>query len=249
MDQFTIEYFPSDHVGEDELSRENSETLHHHFGGDVANETKKLLEPYLSRKHFKAGQLLWREGETDGMLVALESGSVKIYRLLPDGKTVTLYIFGPGTVFGFMPFLDGGPYPAYAQALEDSEAQVMPRSLLLGVMKKDPDVAVVLLQHLARRLRGAFDQIERMSSKGTLPKVAAALASLLPDSDFSMGTTVIILPQSSREFAALIGITPESFSRNITDLVRKNILHRLGANRFQVLDPDALRQTASAILL
>ena len=231
------------------MSSENPETLHHHFGGEIANETKKLLEPYLSRKHFKAGQLLWREGETDGMLVALEAGSVKIYRLLPDGKTVTLYIFGPGTIFGFMPFLDGGPYPAYAQALEESDALVMPRSLLLSVLKRDPDVAVALLQHLARRLRGAFDQIERMSSKGTLPKVAAALASLLPEAGLSMETTVIVLPQSSREFAALIGITPESFSRNITHLVERKILHRLGGNRFQVLDIAGLKQAASGIFI
>jgi len=231
------------------MARDEQQNKSRNAGGDFAQETVNLLRPYLTRKLFKAGQLLWREGDTNGMLVSMVSGTVKIYRLLPDGRTVTLFLFGPGAVFGFMPFLDGEPYPAFAQALEETEALVMPRSSLLELLNEKPTIAVSLLQHLAKRLRNAFDQIERLSLHGTTPKVAAALVSLLPASAVIDRTCILTLPQSSREFAAMIGIAPESFSRSITDLVRKNILHRLGANQFQVLDAKALRQTASAILL
>ena len=140
------------------MTREEKTGVSPEAPGELARETKTLLGPYLHRKRFRAGELLWREGDTDGMLVFLESGTVKIYRLLPDGRTVTLFLFGPETVFGFMPFLDGEPYPAYAQALEDAEARIMPRSSLLGALKQDPQVAVFLLQHLSRRLRVAVSR-------------------------------------------------------------------------------------------
>ncbi len=37
-----------------------------------------------------------------------------------------------------------------------------------------------------------------------------------------------------------LGLTPESFSRGITRLVDTGIIHRLGGNTFQILDPERL---------
>ena len=213
----------------------------------VEDQARDLLRPYLRRRRFPAGSLLWREGETSGLLAALDVGRVKIYRLLPTGRAVTVFIFGPGDVFGFLPFLDGEPYPAYAQALEDVEAQVMSRADLLAAVRADPQVAVTLIGLVGRRLRDAMRRIESASSSGVLPRVASALAALLPDPhDRARAGGVIRLPISGAEFAAAIGITPETLSRSLTRLVAARVLHRLGPGRFQVLDPDALRQTARA---
>lgn len=62
---------------------------------DLAQEAKALLAPHAQRRVFAPGDLLWREGDDAGMLVAIESGRVKIYRVLPNGNAVTLYLFGP----------------------------------------------------------------------------------------------------------------------------------------------------------
>jgi len=216
--------------------------------GNVAAQARELLAPHLRRRHFPAGSLLWREGETSGLLVALETGRVKIYRLLPTGRAVTVFIFGPGDVFGFLPFLDGEPYPAYAQSLEDTEAQVMSRDELLSAVRADPLVAVTLIGLVGRRLREAMRHIESLSSPGVLPRVASALAALLPDAGDREGATGIIrLPVSGGEFAAALGITPETLSRSLTRLVSARVLHRLGPGRFQVLDPEALRQAAQSV--
>jgi len=77
-----------------------------------------MLGVYLVPRTFKAGELLWHEGDTNGMLVSLVEGRVKIYRLLPNGNSVTNYLFGPGDLFGFMPLFDDAPYPAYRIEVE-----------------------------------------------------------------------------------------------------------------------------------
>jgi CRP/FNR family transcriptional regulator len=215
--------------------------------GNIAAQARGLLAPHLHRRQFAAGSLLWREGETSGLLVALETGRVKIYRLLPTGRAVTVFIFGPGDVFGFLPFLDGEPYPAYAQALEDVEAQVMSRDELLSAVRADPLVAVTLIGLVGRRLRDAMRRIESLSSPGVLPRVASALAALLPDKGEPGGAGIIRLPVSGGEFSAALGITPETLSRSLTRLVSARVLHRLGPGRFQVLDPEALRQAAQSV--
>jgi CRP-like cAMP-binding protein len=211
---------------------------------ELAARVRTVLAPYLHRRTFAAGDLLWREGDDAGMLASIESGRVKIHRVLPNGDGVTLFLFGPGDTFGFMPFLDGRPYPAAAQALTDVTALVMPRSQLVDAFQRDPQVALTLVSLLATRLREAFDRIERSSTPEVLPRVAAALASLLPPDPAASSLCVVELPVRSRDLAAAVGVTPESFSRAVTALVKRRVIHRLGARRYQVLDPSALRLAA-----
>ena len=78
-----------------------------------------------------------------------------------------------------------------------------------------------------------------------MPRVVAALASLLPDIGAAGELTVIKLPVHASELAAALGITPESFSRAVTKLVGSGVLHRLGPRKFQVLDPARLREAAT----
>ena len=214
----------------------------------LTQEAHKALAPYLVSRSFHKGQLLWGEGDTDGLLVYLKTGRVKIYRLLPTGRAVTLYIFDAGALFGFMPFLDDRPYPAYAQTLEDCKADVMYRSELSHVLRKDPEVALTLIKQLSSRLREAFDTIERLSSRGTNPKVASAIYGLVDEDARSDDLIFVSLPIASHEFAQSLGLTPESFSRGISILVEQGILKRLKKNRFQVIDLSQLQKAAGAVI-
>ncbi len=207
---------------------------------DLAGEIENVLGPYFVKSQFKAGRLLWNEGESAGKMVSIIKGKVKIFRRLADGKQVPIYLFGPGDTFGFLPFIDGSPYPASAEVIEDTQALVMTREKLHAAMRQDPEVAVFLLEHLGKRLRSAFDQIERLSTRGALPRTAAALISLSVQPGKNKNSEIISLPVSSREYAAFLGLTPESFSRGITRLVDMGILHRLGGKSFQILDMERL---------
>jgi hypothetical protein len=104
---------------------------------------------------------------------------------------------------------------------------------------------MALIGLLAQRLREAFERIERASIPEVLPRVAAALWSLVPEGAAAGPLAVVELPVPASELSAL-GIAPESFSRAVTKLVSLRVLHRLGPRRFQVLDPRGLRSVAGA---
>ncbi len=208
----------------------------------IAQEAATHLKDHLRVRHFKKGNLLWREGDTDGMLVVLKMGRVKVYRLLPTGRAVTLFLFGPGDVFGFLPFLDGHGYPAYAQAMEDVEAEVMARSTLLQVLPTDPDLALTLIALLGQRLRSAFDQIRTLSTPGARARVATALLSLSSDTFSHSPSQDIQLPVTGHEFAGALGLVPETFSRALTSLVQDGILERRGPAQYRILDKEALER-------
>lgn len=211
---------------------------------EMAREAVALLRGHLHVRHFKKDNLLWREGDTSGMLVSLRTGRVKIYRVLPNGRLVTLFLFGPGNVFGFLPFLDGQAYPASARALQDVEAEVMPRTALLQAIRSEPDLAVTLLGLLGRRLRASFDVIQSLSTPGAQSRVALALLALIPPGESEPPPSLVRLPVSAHEFAGALGLVPETFSRALTGLVRDGIVQRAGSGRYRVLSLEALKKAA-----
>ena len=222
-------------------------STHGEMRNGLAREAQRLLAPWARTRTFGAGSLLWSEGDDPGMLVAIQAGRVKIFRVLPSGSAVTLFLFGPGDVFGFMPLLDGRPYPATAQALERVTALVVSQADLREAFERDAHVPLALVKLLANRLRDALDRVERASVPEVLPRVASALASLLPTGARPKPPVVIELPVRAREFAGAIGVAAESFSRAITKLVGDGVLHRLGPRRYQVRDRAGLLRATSGI--
>lgn len=208
-------------------------------------ETVAVLGPYLHSCHYKAGQVLWTEGEVSGRMVLILRGRVKAVRVLPNGTSVLLHLFSPGDVFGFLPFVDGGPYPATAIAVDDVDARVMSRTELRRAVQSDSRVAMVLLEALGKRLRQAFDRIQDQTQRSSLVRVAAALALLLPANNTDNPTTFIDVPSPLHDFASDMGMTPETFSRAVTRLVDAGVLRRLAIPRLQVLDAGRLLHIAS----
>jgi CRP-like cAMP-binding protein len=211
--------------------------------GALFSAIKSALSPYFRSARYFRSETLWREGDTKGMLVSLVEGRVRIYRLMPDGKAVTMYIMRRGDVFGFLPLIDGGPYPVSAEAIEDVNAMVITHAQFLEALNDDPRAALPLLRFLSGHLRTAFDLIMRLSSRDALSRVASALCGLLEEQE-ALARGEIELPVSSREYAALLGLTPESFSRKITELVEMDVLERAGINRFRIIDYEKLSSIA-----
>ena len=202
-----------------------------------------LLAPLLEPRRYPSGRVLWAEGERSGRLTVIDRGRVKVTRARADGTALLLYVFGPGTVFGFLPLLDGGPYPATAVAVEDVEARVVSRAVLREAVGRQPELAWALLEVLGRRLRQAFDRVEHLSQREARARLASALLGLLPSAG-AVAPVVLALPGPGYQFAEEIGITPETLSRVTAELEDGGVLRRLERGRYQVLDLDGLRRLA-----
>ena len=66
--------------------------------------------------------------------------------------------FGPTDFFGEMALLDDGLRTATVSASEATECLALTRWDFLGILKDDADMAVIILQELARRFRMALDR-------------------------------------------------------------------------------------------
>lgn len=205
----------------------------------AAQEVMELLAPWLQPRSYAKGAILWHEGDRADRLVLVDAGRLRAYRQLPDGRKATVLQLAVGEVLGFAPFFDEGGYPATVETLEAVKIRFVVRNDLVRAMR-EPRVAMALISFLARRLRRAFDTIEQLSLHRALPRVAAALQSLVKGEDFHFLT----LPQSSKAFAETLGLAPATLSRTLAQLVHLGILHRLGTRRYQVLLAGELARLA-----
>ena len=58
-------------------------------------------------------------------------------------------VLGPGSLFGLIPALDGGPYVAQLEAMTQVRVVCATRESLLEEMREHPDVAANLINQVA----------------------------------------------------------------------------------------------------
>jgi CRP-like cAMP-binding protein len=165
-------------------------------------------------RHYNRGDLILIEGETEGALLYVYSGLVKVYKASPEGKEQVLRLIGAGNTFNDVPALDGGPNPASAAAVEPSVIYVIRRSGLRKLITTRPEVAEAVVLTLATTLRHLVALVEGLS----LRNVTARVAKILLDQETSarQGQPVHRLTQT--EMAALVGSAREVVGRALKEL-------------------------------
>jgi len=112
---------------------------------------RKGLEAILksaTEKAFTAGEKILQEGESGVGFYQILSGSAKVTR--GDKELAKL---GPGDFFGELAVLDGEPRTADVVAIEDTSCLILTRWAMKSIIPAHPDVALGMLEELARRLR------------------------------------------------------------------------------------------------
>ena len=106
-------------------------------------------------RRYRAGTVLFHEGDPSDWLLLVTEGRVKIASVTPDGKDVVLSVCGPGDLLGELSALDRLPRSATATALEPLEARVISAEEFLRFLTTSTDAAVGLLVSVCGRLRVA----------------------------------------------------------------------------------------------
>ncbi len=212
--------------------------------GEIGAGGLRALSDLFVRRRVARGAIVFREGEEGDLFLLVAAGKLKAFRHTPPAHDITVFSLERGDFFGFLPLLDGGPYPLSVSALTPAELLVLHRREFLGFTRDNPSFCLALLADLARRLRGSLAQIETLGRQGALSRVAHGLLSLVPAGAARGGSVEVSLPSTQAEFAQILHITAENLSRALARLGRGALIQRLGARRFRIPDLSALRRVA-----
>lgn len=192
-------------------------------------------------RSYRRGALLFVEGEPGTGFHVVRRGKVRVFKSAPDGKEQSLHVWGPGDPVGEVAALQGGSFPASAQALEDCRTVFIPRAGLLNLLRDNPEFGLQLMGLLAGRLRALTDLVEAVSLKEVPVRLASHL--LLLDQGQG-GAGRVNLGQSKLQLASLLGTAPETLSRILGRMGREGLIERKGTRLVVLRDLPALRDLA-----
>ena len=185
----------------------------------------QLLSARTVRKLYHAGELLFSEGDPCNGLHIIATGKIRIFKTSINGREQVLAVNVPGESVAELPVFDGGPFPASAVAIEDTEIAFISRRDFQAYCMDHPEVSLKVLVVVGARLRRLVGIIEELSFTTIRQRLIAALVKLA-ESDGRKTTrgTEFQLPASHQELANQLGTVRELISRNLMRLQAEGLL-------------------------
>jgi hypothetical protein len=119
----------------------------------MANPLRDFVVP------FRAGEVVFREGEPGAEMYIIQSGAVEIYREI-NGERKFSRVLEKGDFFGEMSLLEGIARTATAEVVQDAEVIVINGATFDQMIKSNVEIAVRMLRKLSMRLRETTNQLE-----------------------------------------------------------------------------------------
>lgn len=183
-----------------------------------------------------AGASLFRAGNPVRGLILLLEGTVRVVSER-QGRQHLVHESGPGETLGEVPLFAGGGYPATALAQTDCVYAVFLPETISEMMKRDPNLAWILLQRLARRVRELVARLER----NTAWSVEGRLSEILLTHHLAAAGGAFRLGVRQAQLAEELGTVREVLVRTLARFCRDRLISRERRGWYQVRDAEGLR--------
>jgi CRP/FNR family transcriptional regulator len=198
----------------------------------------------MRHRHVERGQVLALAGEPIEHLIVVAHGRLKLAHVTPGGREQLLRTLDPGEFLGELALFAPALHEADVVALEPSDVCLVSRQAIQELMRRHADVAVRLLEALARRLTQAERMIADLGLHDVGQRLAGELLRTAASGEPSADGTRIRFTVPWREVATRIGTTPESLSRRLRALADAGMIRQERARTVVILDHDRLRLLA-----
>jgi CRP/FNR family transcriptional regulator len=213
--------------------------------GSLSGDDLASLDAIADRASLHAGEPLVREGEPSTDVFNITSGSMRIYKLLPDGRRqITGFLFAGD----FIGLASGETYAFSAEAIEDATLCRFRKSEYWALIRARPALERALLERATHEIAAAQNQMLLLGRKSARERVASFLVDL-PARDPTRPTQggVVNVPMTRSEIADYLGLTIETVSRELTKLKTAGIVTPLTLHVLRVDQPAALKAIAEGV--
>jgi CRP/FNR family transcriptional regulator len=193
----------------------------------LARLTRTIVE-----RGYEKDKVVFLEGEPCQGLYIVREGSVKIFKLSAEGREQILSYVRPGDSFNEVAVFDGGPNPANVTAAEATILWIVPRSEIVDLIKKNPQVALAIIQNLGARLRHLVGLVEDLSLRQVTARLAKLLLEMATAGEHAL---------TQQEMAARLGTVREMIGRSLRQLESRGLV-KTERGRIVILDREGLER-------
>ncbi len=215
------------------------------FAGLSPAELKEISRT-LPMQTCQVGGLVSSPDDDDERLYVIKRGRVRLYRLTPDGKQLTLEILDKGRIVGRMAWLGQQLTDAYAEAIEEALICSFTPRELQRLIDRFPSVGVNIIRYLSGRLAASEREREVMAFRSVEQRLAARLLELSERfGQPTEGGTAIDARLTQQELADMIGTSRETLATTVASLRERRVLD-MHNQRVVILDLPRVRELAES---
>ncbi len=192
------------------------------FAGLPPDDLKKIADVTVP-KMLEKGDYLFRERDTAHGFYIVQRGAVNVHRVTPAGKEQVIHVFRTGDSFAEIAVASPTGYPADARALETTHILLVQKDGFLGLLKRQPELALRMLASMSSHLRVLVGQIEDLTVKDVETRLANWLVKRCPNPQGETPVN-IELTVTKRVLAAELGTVSETFSRTLAKFREQKLL-------------------------
>jgi CRP-like cAMP-binding protein len=190
----------------------------------------------------QTGGLVTSPDVDDERLYIVKRGRVRLYRLTPDGKQLTLDILDKGRIVGRMSWLAQDLTDVYAEAIEDAVICSFTRHELQRLIDRFPSIGINIIRYLSDRLAASEREREVMAFRSVEQRLATRLLELAEPFGLPEGSGVAINARlTQQELADMIGTSRETLATSVSSLRERGIL-QMENHRVVLLDIEQMRR-------
>jgi CRP/FNR family transcriptional regulator len=189
------------------------------FQGLNENSLQQLTGAMSLRKFERNEVLFWEDDPCSGLHI-IQKGSVKLFRLSPQGRQHIIRILQEGETCNEVPVFDGGLNPVNVEALEETTAWVVEVDAVQNLMRTDPEFMQKTVENLAQRMR----HLVKMVSEMAFYQVTHRLARLIADLPAEELSGEVGVRWTQDQLAARLGTVREVVARSLRELERSGAI-------------------------
>jgi CRP-like cAMP-binding protein len=175
---------------------------------------EKKIAPLGLDKKITRNSYLFQPGDRATGFYYIRRGKVRVFKMDKDGREIEVVRLGAGEFLGEAIVLAADRFPAFAQAMTDSEVLFFEKLSFLKKIDRNPAVARFFLALLARKCLILNERIESLGLRTVRQRLAQYLLSQCRGDK----ACVIDLSIKKSDLARLLGAASETLSRNLREM-------------------------------
>ena len=191
---------------------------------------------------FPAGATITYEGDVANHVYNLTSGTLRLSKLLPDGRRQIAGFLFPGDFLGITM---EDEHAFTVEAIGPAALCRFTRSQFDGFVEAHPHLERRLYALAAHELAAARQQLVLLGRKTATERVASFLLMLADRYESTLdalSAADVVLPMSRSDIADYLGLRIETVSREITGLKASRLIQLTTTHNIRLIDRERLEQ-------
>lgn len=209
---------------------------------DLGEHERAQVERQISYATYPAGQLFYSPDEQGEALFVLREGRVRLYKLSPEGRALTLALLEPVAMFGEMTLIGQWLHDSFAESMTECLIGTLDREELRSILVQHPAVALRFMELMGRRLRVVENKLADIAFKSVPQRLASVLLNLAQNDDDAV-IAPFVPRYTHQQLAEMIGSYRETVTKAMGEF-RDNGIIRIDNDLIYLTNLDELQLLA-----